>query len=388
MNASQQTLRKAAILIDSLDPQSADALLEQMPGEQAARVRSMVMHLGNVPAAERERVIEEFMRGDSPQRSVRDDGVELDDSLAEKLKRRPMVPASISDDGDAPAETQPFRFLHEAAVETLASFLRHEHPQTIAVIASHLPAERAAGLLARLGGSLQAEVVRRIAELDDADPEVIREVEAQIEFLLSEQLHTHQRRSAGLAAVRAILEAADFDDRQELLSRIQQHDRELASRLAPPENPVGSKAERVPPARPSTESRAEADAPSPTPATLPMNPPRAPEAANSPRSPEVVLDFADLSRFDDQSLAVVFQAADPQVSLLALTGASSDLVERIVSRLPAREGKSLLRRIEQSGPVRLRDLDAAQTQMARLAARLAAQGRIRWPLSRRTAMAA
>ncbi len=379
MNASQQTLRKAAILIDSLDPQSADALLEQMPGEQAARVRSMVMHLGNVPAAERERVIEEFMRGGSPQRSVRDDGVELDDSLAEKLKRRPMVPASISDDGDARAETQPFRFLHEAAVETLASFLRHEHPQTIAVIASHLPAERAAGLLARLGGSLQAEVVRRIAELDDADPEVIREVEAQIEFLLSEQLHTHQRRSAGLAAVRAILEAADFDDRQELLSRIQQHDRELASRLAPPENPVGSKAERVPPARPSTESRAEDDAPTRMPATLPMNPPQA---------PEVDLDFADLSRFDDQSLAVVFQAADPQVSLLALTGASSDLVERIVSRLPAREGKSLLRRIEQSGPVRLRDLDAAQTQMARLAARLAAQGRIRWPLSRRTAMAA
>ena len=137
---------------------------------EAARIidafRRTLIELPEVAADEEAAVIDEFFRrgGAEPAPTVDDD-----------VTYEPSEPAAA----DA---TTAFTFLHDAAVEDLAELLADERPQTATVVISHLPAEQAAQTVAVLPGDLQAEVVRRLARLDETDPGVLREVEAALEL--------------------------------------------------------------------------------------------------------------------------------------------------------------------------------------------------------------
>ena len=98
--------------------------------------------------------------------------------------------------------------------------------------------------------------------------------------------------------------------------------------------------------------------------------------------------FDELVRLDDPSLASLLQAADPEVTLIALSGASEALFERVSRQLSRREVRMLRSRMESLGPLRLADIEHAQQRLAQLAVRLAGQGLIRLPPARRFAVAA
>src|SRR5438552_9422249 len=114
----QPSMRKAAILMASLDAESADRLLAQMAPEQAQLLRRMAEQLDDIAPGERAIVIQEFCRV-TPQPATRDE-VGLDLTL-------PMKPAQPT---RLPAE--PFRFLREARSGRLSGVLGNEHPQTVA----------------------------------------------------------------------------------------------------------------------------------------------------------------------------------------------------------------------------------------------------------------
>jgi flagellar motor switch protein FliG len=84
----------------------------------------------------------------------------------------------------------------------------------------------------------------------------------------------------------------------------------------------------------------------------------------------------------------LFKAAEPPVALLALTGASDQLVNRIARHLPSREARLLRRRLAQPGPLRLADIEQAQQRMEQLAVELADQGLLVLPFGNRFAAAA
>ena len=95
-----------------------------------------------------------------------------------------------------------------------------------------------------------------------------------------------------------------------------------------------------------------------------------------------------MGQLDDRAWAKVLHAADAQLSLLALAGATPELVQRLLKQLPPRDARILERKMETLGPVRLRDIEHAQQQLARIAGQLAAQGEIRLPRQRPFATAA
>ena len=161
-----------------------------------------------------------------------DGGVELDAGLARRLEQE-SVSKAADEAGDAESERVPFRFLREAHSDRLTPFLAGEHPQTIALVVSHLPPQRAAGLLAALGAPLQAEVLRRLADLEQADPEILLEVERGLESKIIESVRSDRRRTAGLNAVKGILQAADPSAKRTLLTSLARHDRQLAGTLRP-----------------------------------------------------------------------------------------------------------------------------------------------------------
>jgi flagellar motor switch protein FliG len=92
--------------------------------------------------------------------------------------------------------------------------------------------------------------------------------------------------------------------------------------------------------------------------------------------------FDDVARLSDRDLAYLFSTADPQVTLLALTGAPPHFVERLLRQMSATEARQLRRRLQSVGPLLLRDVELAQQRLAQIAAELAVRGLIQ-PAERR-----
>lgn len=224
------------------------------------------------------------------------------------------------------AGARPFRFLHEAEGEKLAQVLFAERPQTIALVLSHLPPEQAGGVLSRLQPNLQVDVIRRLVELEETDPEILREVERALQSRLSQQVHMQRRRVAGLKAVTGILEASGDQVAEQILGNLAAYDQPLAERLSLP-----------------------------------------------------ALKFDDLTQLDDAALAAIFRTAEPELAMTALVGAPPELIDRILGRFAAPEAKTVRHKLDHPGPIRLSDVEAARSQVADLARRLARQGRIQLP---------
>ena len=317
MSMQKERLRKAAVLVAALDRPAADALLAQMSEAEAARVRRAVVEWGPFEPEEQESVLAEFAAAAPPPRN---DGVEWAPS-AEAASAAPQ-PAS-------PPALQPFRLLAEAAVDTLVLLLESERPQTVALVLAHLPPDKAAPVLTALPDALQTAVVRRLAALDDAHPEMLREVERSLSARCLELERRRKRRESSQQALVEILAAA-----KQLSGAPEPHDDE-------------------------------------PPTALPVPPPAA--AARSRWQ------MAELLVLDTRSLGEVLGACDEDVLLLALAGADPATYARLAQALSAHELRWVEGRLARLGPTRLADLERAAEQLLSIAARLEQRGALHRP---------
>ena len=100
-------LRKAAILVSTIDVRTGDALLEQMGEAQANLVRAAVLELDDISESERESVLEEFLSSRPHRRDDAGSGVEIDAELARKFASPAKAPAAVSRPlQDSPIESQ------------------------------------------------------------------------------------------------------------------------------------------------------------------------------------------------------------------------------------------------------------------------------------------
>ena len=307
MNTTNTQLRQAALLIASLDQATADALLDQLAPNEADLVRRMLVSLEEIDAAEQDAAIGQFLGFEEPA-DDQQGAVTMELTRSQELTRSPPV-----------HQEPPFRFLHEASSSQLLPLLRGEHPQTVAVVVSYLPPESAAQLLSDLPTPLQADVMRRLADLEETDPAILREVEAWLQERLVRRIGTDRRRSAGLSALADILSAADAGHQQRLRASLSQHAPQLA-RLLP--------------------------------------------------SPQVELCFDDLWFLDRAALRHLLNEADSQTVTLALAGARHSVVEWLLRQLSDQEAQDLRQAWKRLGPTPLSDIEQAQQDLVQLAIEL------------------
>jgi flagellar motor switch protein FliG len=326
MMLKQDALRRAAILVGALDTTSADELLDQMPREQADEVRRLVVELEDVDPREEQTVIADFLtRGltgeDSRLVADQADGVELCIS-ASSVAAETCESVEVITAAEQPLRTRASStsFLEDAASERLVQLIATERPQTIAVVISQLSEPRAIEVLTALPDSLQCEVLRRWIELDAADPELVREIEAELQARMVSRFGGVRRLGTGLAQVTGVVQAADPHVQQQLLSHLALYNATVAA------------------------------------------------AVTTPR-----LSFDDLEYLSDAGLAELVAAAEPRALVLALAGATESFAERVARQLPPAESKRLLRSINSLGPTRLADVEAAQRELAAIAEKLLAR---------------
>jgi flagellar motor switch protein FliG len=224
--------------------------------------------------------------------------------------------------------------------------------------------------------------------LEQVDPAVVAEVEQGLRQTLAASSCETANRPVGRAVIEAILQAAGDEQRQALLEHLDPDD--LRS---PPSGPV------LPPPSPLRADedllagRTTCDGAQQLLRLLaePTSDRAAPSSGDG-RDPasdltDNVLAFGDFLTLDDSALAKIFRAADAQITLLALCGASRELIDRIARRLPPRESRALGRKLEALGPTRLSDIESAQRHLAELASQMADAGQIQVPGFRRFTVA-
>lgn len=331
MDDQRQTVREAAILIASLEQHLADKLLGRLSPTEAARLRVALSRLGDVDPDEQQTLVVQFRRARAGVPPPRDTGVILEGALARHSTSPDPAPAA--------SQERPFRFLSDADPLALVPFLKREHGQVAAIVLSHLPPEHAAHVLTALPAAMQVDVVQRLANLDTADEESLQVIARELEAWMDEQRRHGQRRAAGLQAVGGILAAASPTQQQTVVTNLQAANQSLARQVV----------------------AATPLAPRPIATSLPA------ERVHHK------IDFDDLSQLDRDRLADLATTAEPEIIVLALAGASDLLTTRLLDTLPRSQSDRIRHQLNQLGPIRLSDVEAAQRELTHLAMTLDTQ---------------
>ncbi len=222
---------------------------------------------------------------------------------------------------------QPFSFLYDAEPDLLLSLLEREHPQAICFSPRPFAAEQVwppVGPFVGIHPNRSRSPLGRSAKMPT--PPFSSKSNRQVEASLKAR-QSNQSRTAGMAAVAAILGASDHASRRQILHNLSVHDRPLAHRLTPP-----------PVVRQFT--------------------------------------FADVCRLSSAALARVIHAVDRRTAMLALAGAPPEMVDHVFDELPEEDFYWISQGLTTLGPLRLSDFDRAQAEMVKAAQQLHAAGQL------------
>lgn len=214
-----------------------------------------------------------------------------------------------------------FDVLHKADPQQLAKFIHSEHPQTIALILSHLSASQAAALLTSLPPDMRSDVALRMANLDQISPEIISKIAGIIGQKLS-SLGEYSRESyGGVRAVSEMFNRLDVNISKEILENIESQDSGLVETIR-----------------------------------------------------HLMFVFEDLLSIDDNGMKELIAKTDRKILTIALKGTSEQLRTHFLSGMSQRGAEMLREDMEAAGPVKIKDVEAAQQQIIGVVRQLEADG--------------
>jgi flagellar motor switch protein FliG len=313
---------KAAVLLLMLDQEAAGQLLKELPAEVVEEVTRTLASLGEVPASITSAVIEEFYALKMASQYVKEGGLDYATRLL-KESLDPQLASKMINQIQTQVQRTPFAFLQKAETENLLTFIQDEHPQTIALIASHLPHHKAAEILAGLPEQKQVEVVRRVANMEQTNPAVIREVEAGLESRLSNMLMHSVEKVGGVGTVAEVLNLVDRATEKAIMESMEADDPDLVEQIR-----------------------------------------------------RLMFVFEDIIHVDDKGIQAVLKEVDNDELTLALKTASDKLKDKIFSNMSSRASDLIKEDMEYMGPVRLSDVEAAQQRIVDIVRRLEDAGEI------------
>ena len=167
-------IQKAAVLLVALGDQASAEIIKHMQEDEIAALGQAVVRLSSVTSEQAEHILEEFHQLTVAQEFVARGGMDyakkmlmtaFGPEVAKRLIDR--LAKSLGADGAS------FDALQKADPQQLAKFIHNEHPQTVALILSHLNPSQAAALLVSLPQRIRADVAFRMANLDQISPEII-----------------------------------------------------------------------------------------------------------------------------------------------------------------------------------------------------------------------
>jgi flagellar motor switch protein FliG len=306
LNESKIGKRKAAIFLISVGPEIAAKILSEFSEPEVETLMVEVANCSMVSQDEKETIMEEFYEDYLAKDSLDKGGINFATEVLEKAFGKVRAEEMI-DRLSENISVGPFNFLRNTEPDHLVTFIKSEHPQTIALILTYLNYDQASKVLCSLRPELQTEVAKRIAVMDRTTPEVISRVEKILEKKISTIAGQDLRIVGGVKAIVGILNNVDRGTEKVILNSFEKANKALAAEVK-----------------------------------------------------SMMFVFEDVLKLDDKAVQRVLKEIDQNVLSLAMKNASRELRDKIFKNMSERAADILQEDMEVMGPSRVTDIEKAQ----------------------------
>ncbi|MEM5786421.1 MAG: flagellar motor switch protein FliG [Syntrophobacteraceae bacterium] len=313
---------KAAIALLSMGEEASALILKNLTTEE---IKELSTHMSNIETIKKEtsdELLLEFTSLFQQEGGIYVAGNEFLKNLLPNVMRGDQAKEVISQIEEERSKL-PFKHLRDIDGKLLAGFIKGEHPQTIAIIISHLGHQKASQVLGFLPEHLQYEIIGRIANLESVSPELIQEVDEVLEKELMSLGKRGGQEVGGVGVVAEILNHCDRRTGDNILQFLDESDTDLADKVR-----------------------------------------------------KLMFVFDDLIHVNDQGIRELLKEIRNEELTLALKTASEDLKTRIFKNLSQRAAQMLQEDIAMMGPARLSEVEGAQQSILSVARRLEKDGKI------------
>src|SRR5438270_14018014 len=312
--------KRAAIMMLALGEQYGGKVWGMLDDDEVRELSLAMSTLGTVEADRVEDLLLEFVSRMSASGALMGTFDATERLLQQYLPPDRVI--GIMDEIRGPAGRNMWEKLSNVQEEVLASYLKNEFPQTIAVVLSKLKSEHAARVLAILPEDMALDVVGRMLKMEAVQKEVIERVEQTLRTEFMSNLSQTRRRDAH-EVMAEIFNNFDRQTETRFITSLEVENRESAERIK-----------------------------------------------------ALLLTFDDLVKLDSASAQTLMRHIDKDKLAIALKGASEGVRQFFLSNMSTRAAKMLVDDMGALGPVRLRDVDESQAILVNLAKDLAAKGEI------------
>jgi flagellar motor switch protein FliG len=312
--------QKAAILMLSLGEDLSSKLFSMMHEDEIKEISSAMANLGGISAAIVERLCLDFADQMSASNGLIGSYESTERLLAKTLPKERV--SLIMEELRGPAGRTMWDKLGNVNETVLANYLKNEYPQTVAVVMTKIRADHAARVLAQLPESFAMEVVMRMLRMESVQKEVLESVEKTLRAEFMTNLARTQRRDAH-EMMAEIFNNLDRTNEARFVAALEERNRDAAEKIK-----------------------------------------------------SLMFTFDDLIRVDGAGIQVLLRSVPKEKLPVALKGANENIRNMFFKNLSERAGKMLREEIAGLGPVKLKDVDEAQSIIVATAKDLAASGQI------------
>jgi len=315
-------IQKAAILMISLGAENSAHVVKHLAEGEIEQLTLEMSNVGKISPEQRDNVVEEFHQMCIANDYISQGCVDYAREVLERALGETRAFEIISRLSTS-LKMRPFDLVRRTDPKQLFSFIQGEHPQTIALIMTHLPAEKAATLLASLAPDRQADVAKRVATMGRTSPEVLKEIEKVLERKISSLAPTDYTTSGGIQSIVDVLNRTDPGTVKVVMDALEMDDPDLAEQIK-----------------------------------------------------RQMFVFEDIVMLDDRGIQLVLREVETKDLGLALKGSNPEVAQKIQSNMSSRAAQMLKDDMEFMGPVRLRDVEEAQQRIVKVIRRLEENGAI------------
>ncbi len=319
---SMSGIQKAAILLISLGPEKSSTIFKHLKEDEIEQLTLEIANTRSVSPQTKEEIINEFYEVCLAQQYIAEGGIGYAKELLEKALGAEKAMAVISKLTSS-LQVRPFEFIRKTEPAQLLNFIQDEHPQTIALILSYLSAQQSAQVISALPPEKQADVAKRIAQMDRTSPDVIKEVERVLERKLASLVNQDYTIIGGVDAIVEILNSVDRGTEKHIVESLEMEEPELADEIR-----------------------------------------------------RKMFVFEDILLLDDRTVQRVLRDVENSDLSIALKSANEDVKNLIFNNLSKRLVTMIQEDMEFMGPVRMKDVEEAQQKIVNVIRKLEDAGEI------------
>jgi flagellar motor switch protein FliG len=313
---------KIAILLIQLGEDLTAQIFSHLDVESITEISKYIATAGAVDKAIASAVLEEFYVIFQSNQYISSGGMEYAKEILYKALGPEEAKKVLDRLSKSLQSEQNFGFLEKVKPEQLSDFIIHEHPQTIALILAHMDPTSAAETLSYFNDDLRAEVLIRMANLGDISPTIIKRVSAILESKL-ESLTSYKVEVGGTRFVAEIFNRLGQKSAKSTLSYIEQVNDNLANQIK-----------------------------------------------------EMMFTFDDIIKLDKTAIVEILKAADKNDLMVALKGANEELKQKFLENMSSRAAEAFTEELQFLGPVKVKDVEAAQRKIIEIIQKLAEEGKV------------